>query len=173
MPRVVFLLGPDQWDGEAPSAPAWLRDPSSPYQPKDLRVHLARMISEEDGTRRGVVMDPAHQRPDEPPGEFFRRLELEHSVDAYCIIVPHATKVLGTVFEGGMLERDFHYGQNPRILLLLDRRFAVEHRGVVRFTAEGKRTRYLESLASRAHHVAFWDEPEDLVDLVLEWTFSD
>lgn len=39
----------------------------------------------------------------------------------------------------------------------------------VTFTTKGKRTRYLESLAVKAHHVDFWDEPEELVDRVIAW----
>lgn len=113
-------------------------------------------------------MDPDDQRDDESDGDFFRRLEDEHDVDAYFIVFPTRTKVLGTIFEGGMLERDFHYGQNPSVLLFLEDGFAKRQApGTYTFTAKGKRTRYLETLAERAHHVEFWETFEELSDAIV------
>lgn len=171
----VFLLGPDQWDDDFEvEAPTWLLTElkdlgEQGYQPKHMRTYLKRII-ERDPSRRAVVMDPSGQKPGERDGDFFHRLEIENEVDSYVITVPSNTKVLGTVFEGGMLERDFHYGANPRILLFLQSTYAGrDHHDKIEFVEQGKRTRYLESLADRAHHVGLWEEPEDLMELVLEW----
>lgn len=159
-------------------APIWARDAldpnPDPFTPKHLREAIASIIEEEDPARQGVVMDPGGQREGEADGEYFHRLEEEHDVDAYFVLVPRRTKVLGTIFEGGMLERDFHYGKNPTVLLFLERGFARhEGSGTYTFTAKGKRTRYLESLAERAHHVHLWETLEDLVDAVVTWALLD
>lgn len=179
MPRSIFLLGPDHWDdGVAVPAPLWVREAleeePDPFSPKHLRQAAASLIEDEAPNRRGIVMDPADQHEGESDGDVFHRLEQEHDVDAYFVIVPMQTKVLGTIFEGGMLERDFHYGMNPSIVLFLEEGFAEDFGGgVYRFTAKGKRTRYLESLAERAHHVHVWDSFEGLIDAVLEWAMAD
>lgn len=173
------MLGPDRWDDDVQvPAPIWAQDAldhhPDPFTPKHLREAAAAVIQDEDPARQGVVMDPGDQREGESDGDFFHRLEDEHDVDAYFIIVPMQTKVLGTIFEGGMLERDFHYGQNPTVLLFLEQGFARrEDGGTYTFTAKGKRTRYLESLAERAHHVHFWETFEELIDAVLTWALVD
>lgn len=67
-----------------------------------------------------------------------------------------------------MLERDFHHGHNPSVVLLLEEGFAKrESPGTYTFTAKGKRTRYLETLAERAHHVEFWETFEELSDAIV------
>lgn len=140
------------------------------FTPKHLREAAAALIEDEDPSRQGVVMDPDDQEEGESDGDFFHRLETEHDVDAYFIVVPTRTKVLGTVFEGGMLERDFHYGRNPTVLLFLEEGFARhEGQGTYRFKAKGKRTRYLETLAERAHHVHLWETFEELTEAILTW----
>lgn len=159
-------------------APLWAEDvldsDLDAFTPKHLREALAAHIALEGPVREGVVMDPADQREGESDGDFFHRLEREHDVDAYFIVVPTQTKVLGTIFEGGMLERDFHYDEDPTVLLFLQEGFARDHGGgEYEFTAKGKRTRYLETLAERAHHVAFWDAFEELLDKVLTWATLD
>ncbi len=101
-------------------------------------------------------MGPNLRRAGELDADLFRRLELEALVDAYFFVFALRAKVLGTVFEGGMLLRDFHLGGHPRIYLFIERGFAALRRdGSVEFTATGKRTRYLESLAAHAKHVDF------------------
>lgn len=151
-----------------------LDETPDPFTPKDLREALAALIAEEYPGRQGVVMDPGDQGEDESDGDFFHRLEREHEVDAYFIVFPTWTKVLGTIFEGGMLERDFHYDEDPTVLLFLQEGFArYEGAGEYTFTAKGKRTRYLETLAERAHHVAFWDSFEALEEKVLTWAGID
>lgn len=132
------------------------------------------MIEREDPSRRGIVMDPEQQGAKELDGDFFHRLEQENQIDAYFLIIPMRSKVLGTVFEGGMLERDFHYGMSPRLLLFLEEGFAKEGpKGSFQFLSKGARTRYLETLAHRAHHTGIWSQPEALLDMVLEWAFVD
>lgn len=114
-------------------------------------------------------MTPDRAKAGEGVADLFRRIEVEEKVDAYFVLVPLRTKVLGTVFEGGMLQRDFHYGRSPRIVLFLERGFAKEDGGAYTFTVKGKRTRYLESLAEGAEHVLFWDSYEELLDAVATW----
>ena len=164
MRRAVFLLGPDEWD-EGP--PAWWA-PGAGQGPKRLRLDLKDALG-----RIGVpcvVMDPSDQLEGEADDAFFHRLETQHHVERYIIIVPPQTKILGTVFEGGMLVRDFHYGRNPEIMCFFHETFAkTDGRGQVTFTDQGKRTRYLESLAAKAHHVGFWADPEELVPMILRW----
>ena len=118
-------------------------------------------------------MTPDQARTGEGPADFFRRLEVEARIDAYFFIVPLRAKVLGTVFEGGMLQRDFHYGRPPRVAMFLQRGFARESKGGLTFTAKGKRTRYLESLAAEAEHVALWDSFDELLELVGVWAEVD
>jgi hypothetical protein len=48
-------------------------------------------------------MDPSGQRPAEDSADFFRRPEVENFEDAYFTVLPARAKVLGTIFEGGML----------------------------------------------------------------------
>lgn len=174
MPSSVFLLGPDEWDdGHHPEAPAWLANEVTDfgpkgYQPRHLRLYLQQVL--ERCGQPAVVMQRDLQQKGEADGTFFHRLEKENRVERYIIIVPPRCKVLGTVFEGGMLERDFHYGRNPVIVCLFHSEFAgPESHDRVTFTEKGKRTHYLESLAQRAHHVGFWDEPEELIDAVVAW----
>lgn len=179
IPRSIFLLGPNRWDDDVHvPTPIWaqaaLEEAPDSFTPKHLREAAAAILEDEDPTRQGVVMDPEAQEEGESDGEFFHRLEDEHDVDAYFVIVPMRTKVLGTVFEGGMLERDFHYGRNPTVLLFLEEGFARnEGDGAYTFIAKGKRTRYLESIAERAHHVHLWETLEGLIDAVLAWAFVD
>lgn len=147
-----------------------LDETPDPFTPKHLREALAALIEEEYPDRQGVVMDPDDQGKDESDGDFFHRLERQHEVDAYVIVFPTRTKVLGTIFEGGMLERDFHYDEDPTVLLFLQEGFARhEGGGKYTFTAKGKRTRYLETLAERAHHVGFWGSFEELEGKALTW----
>ena len=173
MPHWIFLLGPDQWDdGHTLETPIWAHDVDpGPFTPKALRLQAAACIARASrGEILGLVMDPKAQRPDEDDAAFFHRLETEHAIETYFIIVPLQTKVLGTVFEGGMLVRDFQWGRTPRIVLFVQDGFAEEDEdGGFVFTEAGKRTRYLESLANRAHHVQKWDTFETRMDVIQEW----
>lgn len=180
MPSRIFLLGPDQWDDDhRPPLPgpveALLGRSSTPYQPRDLRRAAALLIAKDsDGRRLGFVMDPSEQRPGEDEADFFRRLEVEHLVDAYFIILPDRAKVLGTVFEGGMLVRDFHFGRSPRIVLFAeDSVIKSDGRGAFEFVSKGRRTRYLRSLATRAEHVVVWRGLERLFASILDLADAD
>jgi hypothetical protein len=120
------------------------------------------------------MMRRQDQAAAEDDADFFGRLEVSEAVDAYFIILPRQAKVLGTVFEGGMLRRDFHYGVRPRIVLFLEAgtaEFDARSRWV--FQVPGKRTRYLESLAARAEHVVVWADLDELMDQVLWWASVD
>ena len=180
MPSRIFLLGPDQWDDDyRPTVPSLVDDlmgpSSSPYQPRHLRVAAASLLAKDSGGRRlGFVMDPSVQRPAEDEADLFRRLELEHRVDAYFIVLPARTKVLGTVFEGGMLVRDFHFGRNPRIVLFVEESvIESDGRGRFEFIAKGKRTRYLRSLVTRAEHVVVWRGVERLLASIVDAADAD
>lgn len=103
----IFLLGPDHWDdGVAVAWPAWaLGARREPFTPNHLRQLLAeRIAAASEGTVAGLVMDPVDQRPGEDDADFFQRLE--QGVKAYMVILPARAKVLGTIFEGGLLVRD-------------------------------------------------------------------
>lgn len=169
VPENVFLLGPDQWDDDvAPLPPDLPELPQEPYTPKSLRTAAARrIIAEADGKVRVVIMDPSHQRPGEDDADFFHRLEVEHEVDTYLIVVPMKAKVLGTVFEGGMLVRDRQRGFDPRIAFFPQHGYARQGSdGTVDFETEGakgKRTRYLQSVTRAAQHVELWEQPGDLL----------
>jgi len=119
-------------------------------------------------------MRPDMRAPSESDADLFRRIEVSSGVDAYFIVLPLRTKVLGTVFEGGMLQRDFHYGRRPRIALFMEEGTArADHQGHWGFLTKGKRTRYLESLADRSEHVGLWADFDDLLDQVLAWAEVD
>ena len=172
--RTIFLLGPDQWDnGVTVQWPAWASEKQGEeFTPKHFRLELAAHIdAESEGTVRAVVMDDSLRPKDQPEmgnDELFRFIETTYAVDEYFIIVPADSKVLGTIFEGGMLVRDFHHGQRPKISLFLDERFAVvDDSGGVTFSP-GKRTQYLRDLLKRAHNVLYWNCLEDVLDLVAE-----
>lgn len=107
-------------------------------------------------------MESEGQCDGETDGAYFHRIEQEHRIGHYFLILPPGCKVLGTVFEGGMLERDFHWGRDPAIVLFLHRSIAQVDGGRITFVEQGKRTRYLESVASRAHDVVFWETVEEL-----------
>jgi hypothetical protein len=119
-------------------------------------------------------MDPKDQLAGEDDSDFFRRLEVERGVDSYFIIVPPQAKVLGTVFEGGMLIRDLHYGRRSTFSLFPSAS-SVEIRddGEVVFLEKGKRTQYLRSLARKALHFQPWDDMEDLREAVLSRALID
>lgn len=179
IPQSIFLLGPNQWDDDIHvPTPLWVEEALSrrpdPFTPKHLRDAAAALIEAEDPARQGIVMDPDDQRDGESDGEFFNRLEDRARYRRLLHRRPDADEVLGTVFEGGMLERDFHYGHNPKVLLFLEEGFArSEDGGTYTFTAKGKRTRYLVTLAERAHHVHLWETFEELTDRILTWALVD
>jgi len=180
MPSRIFLLGPDQWDDDyRPPIPAPVKavlgSLSGPYQPRHLRLAAASMLAEDSGRRRtGVVMDPSSQWPGEDEADFFRRLEVECLVDAYFIVLPARAKLLGTVFEGGMLVRDFHFGRNPKIVLFVEESvIQPDARGRFEFVAKGKRTRYLRSLVIRAEHVVVWNRVERLLASIVDYADLD
>jgi hypothetical protein len=126
------------------------------------------------GKRSGIIMDSADQRPREDDATFFRRLEIDHRVDAYFVFLPARAKVLGTVFEGGMLIRDFQFGRNPRIVLFVEAHLlAPDWRGGFEFVAKGKRTRYLRSLIARTHSVIRWTEADELLSSVVALAGAD
>lgn len=161
MPVGIFLLGPDQWDGaRPPSIPGGQVDPT----PHELRVSLARLIEVDSGGQAmGVVMDPQAQDGGEDDVAFFERLEAIHRTEHYFVIMPRECKVLGTVFEGGMLVRDFKWGGHPKLTLFMQTGIAQRSAdGMYDFQEQGRRTRYLTSLATRAHNVVEWETIQDL-----------
>lgn len=171
----IFLLGPDYWDdGFTVAAPPWIESavggPVTNFQPKLLRVALAVLIEKGSNGQVGtVVMDPSDQRKGEPDDDFFRRLEVENDVDAYFVIVPARTKVMGTIFEEGMLVRDFHFGRDPFVALFPEASTVkLPDDGSIEFVERGKRTQYLKSVARHAKHVDPWEGLEDLRERVLK-----
>lgn len=153
--------------------PAWATSrQAGAFTPKSFRQELAAHIhTESEGTVRGIVMDDS-LRPKDQPGmtndELFHHIETAYRIEEYFVIVPADAKVLGTIFEGGMLVRDFHHGRRPKIVLFLDERFAtMDDAGTVTF-AEGKRTQYLRDLLKRAHNTRYWNCLEDALDQVIE-----
>ncbi len=180
IPKCIFLLGPDEWDERVATTARgrtsrYATDGRIPLTPNGLRLQLAEAIRLDSGrARRALVMGRDERAPGEDDADFFRRLELANRVDAYFVILPLRAKVLGTVFEGGMLRRDFHHGLSPRIFLFLERGIAeVDPQGRWTFKEKGKRTRYLESLAVRSEHIAVWADVGDLFDQVLRWAAVD
>jgi hypothetical protein len=175
MPDTVFLLGPDHWDdGVDLHAPVWiaplLGEEPKPFTPKHLRIAAARRIAlASQGDVVGLVMD-LPRGPEETPADAFVRLERERGVAAYFLVFPARAKVLGTVFEGGMLVRDTHRGHRPYVAAFYERSFASEDdEGRVAFdgpAAKGHRTDYLRDVARIARHNAFWDSYEELLDLI-------
>lgn len=170
----IFLLGPDQWDdGVAEPWPAWaaLADPDLSFTPKHFRLEIKHAIERDsEGRVKAVVMDDSlkPKGKDLKDDELFHHIETTLHVTRYFIIVPNRTKVLGTIFEGGMLVRDFHYGRNPEIVLLFEDEYAnADEEGNFSWT-KGKRTEYLTSLAARAHHVDTWGSLEECLDLAVE-----
>jgi hypothetical protein len=114
-------------------------------------------------------MDPRDQLPDEDDVEFFERLEGTPGLAAYYFIVPARAKVVGTVFEEGMLRRDFKYGGHPRIVLFIEAQTVKRlDGGTFEFTEKGKRSRYLRSVVRKAEHVEFWETFDDLREAVLQ-----
>jgi len=146
-----------------------------PYSPRHLRSVAAELIARESaGLRYGFLMETAGQRHDEDDAGFFRRLELDNRVDAYFVILPARAKVLGTVFEGGLLVRDFHFGRDPRIVLFVEARLLDSgFDGRFEFVAKGKRTRYLRSLVARAQSVIRWADVEGLFESIVAWSRTD
>ncbi len=113
-------------------------------------------------------MDPRLQRPGEDDTDLFERLEGDPELEAYYFIMPAKAKVVGTVFEEGMLRRDFKYGRNPRISLFLEASTVKSlPGGGVEFVEKGKRARYLRSFSRKAEHVEFWSSLDDLKEAVL------
>lgn len=170
-PKGIFLLGPNEWDdGYEPPAPVWLRDYLGTIPkvatPKHLRQALSHRISVESaGAWQGVVMSPENQRKGEDDAAFFERLEAEGDVQAYFILVPAQAKILGTIFEGGMLRRDFKWGANPRIVLFVEKgTVAFDEDGNATLTLKGKRTTYLKSLIKVAQHLEEWSTLEEAFD---------
>lgn len=168
-PTGVFLLGPNEWDDDyKPETPIWLREylddlpPSA--TPKDIRKALAKQIADDSGGKwNGVVMTPESQRKNEDDALFFERLERD--VQAYFILVPLRAKILGTVFEGGMLRRDFKWGGHPRISIFIEKGFVrTDEDGVVTIEAKGKRTTYIKTLLKVADHVEEWETLEEAFD---------
>lgn len=139
------------------------------FQPKTLRIALGILIEKESGGNcKAIVMDPSDQQPGESDIDFFRRLEIENSVDSYFIVVPARTKILGTTFGEGILARDFQLGRAPYVALFPEMSTVRElANGDVEFTEKGKRTRYLKALARKSRHVEPWDGLEDLRDLAV------
>ncbi len=146
-----------------------------PFTPRILRLALSALIEREsEGRCRAVIMGPADQWEGEDEADFFHRIELERKVDAYFFIVPARCKVLGTIFEEGMLVRDFQRGRAPLIVLFpKDRTFKESEDGSVMFVEKEKRTQYLRSLARKAVHVQPWGSLEELRDAVLQWALLD
>ncbi len=170
----VFLLGPDQWDDAVEVAPpAWatslLGPGAHPFTPHNLRKALAIHLERESfGEWHGLVMDPEGQKPGEDDADYFERIEAENNPVAYLFIIPEKAKIIGTVFEEGMLRRDFKYGIKPRILLFLEEGTALAFpSGAFEFVSKGKRARYLRSLARKAEHVEFWRTFDELRDTLL------
>lgn len=110
-------------------------------------------------------MDRDDQQPGELDGDFFHRLEVDLNIQYYFVILPPRCKVLGTVFEGGMLERDFHWGGHPKITVFLHESIIEpsDHAGSFEFREKGKRTRYMESVVARAENVVVWAHPDALM----------
>jgi len=148
---------------------------AEPYNPRHLRMAAVELIARVSSSQRlGIVMDPTEQHPGEDNANFFRRLEVDHLVDAYFLILPSRSKVLGTVFEGGMLVRDFQFGRNPKIVLFIEARLlGPDLAGGFEFIAKGKRTRYLRSLLARAQYVIRWSEIEELLASVTALAMAD
>ncbi len=153
--------------------PAWvaslLGPEAHPFTPRTLRKALAVLLDRESsGEWHGLVMDPEGQLSGEDDADYFERIEEEHTPVAYVFVIPEKAKIIGTVFEEGMLRRDFKYGHGPRVLLFLETGTAnALPGGVYEFVSKGKRTRYLRSLARKAEHVEFWRTFEDLRDDLL------
>ena len=166
----IFLLGPDQWDdGVRVARPLWIPEKTEPFTPKEFRLHAAEAIREESGGAvMGVVMDERLRKPGVVGNDaLFAQIEEDYPVERYFVVVPADAKVLGTVFEGGMLVRDFKWGGNPEIVLFLEDRFLEEDEDGTAQWAKGKRTRYLDDLLRHAHHVATWSTLEEALDLIV------
>lgn len=177
MPVHVFFLGPDYWDdGVVVPAPVWVKRYlgaiSDPFTPKDLRRCAAEhLVRASGGEVRGVIMDPKEQQEGEDDLAFFQRLEQEHDIQAYFIVLPLGAKIHGTFWEGAMLSRDKLRGENPRIALFIQDGFAREDDdGVIHFdtpAAKGKRLPYLTAFVNKyVNHVELWTSFEGLVDLI-------
>lgn len=167
-------MGPNQWDdGYEPATPVWLRDWLDPFpqsaSPKQFREVLAAGIRQEsDGAWEGVVMSPEDQRKGEDDADYFARLEKEHNVEAYFFFVPNQAKILGTVFEGGMLRRDVQWGKNPRIAVFVEKGFlTLGEDGDATLNVKGKRTTYLKSLLRVSNHIEEWDTVEDAFEQMM------
>lgn len=90
-PEGLFLLGPDQFQSR--SRPAGWPQGKTPHQVRQL---LARMVAEDSGgLLRGVVMDPTEQREGEDDADFFARIEREHRLRWYYLVVPKGCKLVG------------------------------------------------------------------------------
>lgn len=170
----IFLLGPDQWDDDVNEPwPAWAAgaDHKRRFTPKDFRLEIKNVVEREsEGAVKAVVMDDSLRPVGKKLGddELFHHIERYHGVTRYFIVIPSRAKVLGTIFEGGMLVRDFHYGRNPKIVLLIEDAYAnPDDEGNYEW-AKGKRTAYLTSLAARAHHVDTWSSLEECLELAVE-----
>lgn len=139
------------------------------FEPHTLRLALSLLLEREsEGRCRGIVMDPRLQRPGEDDDDFFERLESDPELTAYFFIVPTKAKVVGTVFEEGMLRRDFKYGKRPRIFLFLESgTVRCLPGGSFEFVEKGKRARYLRSFARKAEHVEIWNSLDDMKEAVL------
>jgi hypothetical protein len=178
--KSVFLLGPDEWaEGKARAAPAWiaaeLGGPITDYTPKTLRLALAAAIERESGGKcSAIVMDPSLQHEGEDEADFFGRLETENQFDSYFFILPAGAKILGLVFEAGMLVRDFAHGQSPPLVMFAERpTVKAGANGSIEFRERGNRTRYLRSVARRAKHFQIWDSTDDLREVVLQRALID
>lgn len=173
MPRCVFLLGPDHWDdGHEVPWPAWAtRQSKAAFTPKALRFEMAAAIEREsDKLVDAVVMEDAlRPHPHANDADTFRHIEVSRGVDAYFIVVPDRAKVLGTIFEGGMLVRDHQFGRAPRVALFLESSYAEPLDDGDYAFAKGKRTRYLNSLVDVAEHVQTWRSMGEAVEQVLSW----
>lgn len=164
----LMLLGPNEWDDDyQPRSPPWLRAYLNPLPavatPMQIRQAMGvRIERESGGAWRGIVMDSRNQKTGEDDADFFRRLETQGNVMAYYFFVPNRSKIMGTAFEAGMLRRDFHYGQHPRIALFAEAGFmAFRDDGTVELAIKGKRTRYFASLIHIAEHVEDWRTLEE------------
>lgn len=170
----IMLLGPNEWDDDYhPASPLWLRDYLNPLPPvatpKQIRQAMAVRIGRDSaGHWQGIVMDPTGQGNDEDDADFFHRLEKENNVQAYYFFVPNSGKFVGTAFEAGMLRRDFHYGENPRISLFLEAGFLTwNDDGTAEPALKGKRTRYITSVVNVAQHVEEWRSLEESFDRIV------
>jgi hypothetical protein len=178
--KSVFLLGPDEWaERTGRVAPTWvsseLGGPITEYTPKTLRLALAAAIERESGGKcSAIVMDRALQHDGEDDADFFQRLEIEHRPDSYFFVFPAGAKILGIVFEAGMLVRDFAHGQSPQMVMFAERPIVMTGaNGSVEFRERGNRTRYLRSVARRAKHLQIWESTEDLREVVLQRALID